>query len=822
MSSSLLLRHVHSSLNRSRAPGHQPRPATLLGLVQRSRFHGQCGPHRVPRGSGPRSPSFGYHRSSPVLLDKFVKHVKYEASLVVKAPFHIKVKGSHFDHDPAQLKTASSDVSETDPRTELPSILKKLMHQRQIGDKERDILNQLTEDIRVEYESQLNEFRRMDPHFSKKTQLHFLLNGRKVHRVDSYSILSSKSQHSHVYVTDATNFEEAQAMIARLESGNKFESCGSISIWQPKYPGGSSGSDMEPGSGISSNAEVVGGLKLYIPHHVLETFDNGLKGVFLVPTLMDRIYLQSKNEGSVELDGQLINELVSVGIYTEAGHIRVKELCSCEVKLASRFGDIVSEGTLEGHVVVETYGQGAFRAKYIEGPTLTVTTESGDVLVSGDCNSNSSQFFTQTGNITLKHLYNSNCILIREKGELSLNLVQGEITGIVKKGNIHATLESITGSSSLQAMDGDITLTIPEKHSFRICATAITSNIAPKILNTGELFLSEKSAHQKFTSGSLLSGKDEDYPLLTISVPNDMSQDEVFAKMSWTRIPCCKSELRLDIVLKCGQSFRWKNSSENSDHWIGVLKGRVWLLSQDDSHLMYKTFPKAESPSDLDGAIQDYFQLKVDLAPLYEMWAEHDPVFKEIATSFSGVRMLRQDPVENLFAFICSSNNNIQRISSMVENLCLHYGTRVLDHEELAFHSFPTVAQLARNSGQVEKKLRSLGFGYRAGYIAKSAKQIADKGGEEYLMSLRSLPYAKAREELLQLAGIGPKVADCVLLMSLDQPSAIPVDTHMFQIAATKYLPHLKGYKSVTDKVYKEIADHFRSLYGDYAGWAHS
>lgn len=66
------------------------------------------------------------------------------------------------------------------------------------------------------------------------------------------------------------------------------------------------------------------------------------------------------------------------------------------------------------------------------------------------------------------------------------------------------------------------------------------------------------------------------------------------------------------------------------------------------------------------------------------------------------------------------------------------------------------------------------------------------------------------------------QVADCVLLMSLDKPSAIPVDTHMFQIAASKYLPHLKAYKSVTDRVYQEIGDHFRHMYGDHAGWAHS
>ena len=64
-------------------------------------------------------------------------------------------------------------------------------------------------------------------------------------------------------------------------------------------------------------------------------------------------------------------------------------------------------------------------------------------------------------------------------------------------------------------------------------------------------------------------------------------------------------------------------------------------------------------------------------------------------------------------------------------------------------------------------------------------------------------------------------MADCILLMSLDQRNAIPVDTHMFQVAK-KYLPHLNQYKSVTDKVYMEIADHFRNLYGDYSGWAHS
>ena len=143
-----------------------------------------------------------------------------------------------------------------------------------------------------------------------------------------------------------------------------------------------------------------------------------------------------------------------------------------------------------------------------------------------------------------------------------------------------------------------------------------------------------------------------------------------------------------------------------------------------------------------------------------------------------------------------------------------------LDKKE--FYSFPTIDELSKDPSKVEAKLRALSFGYRAGYIAKSAKQIKAKGGEAYLDTLRGMDYDEARKELLALNGIGPKVADCILLMSLDQPSAIPVDTHMFQIAANKYLPHLKQYKSVTDKIYKEIGDHFRGLYGGYAGWAHS
>lgn len=97
------------------------------------------------------------------------------------------------------------------------------------------------------------------------------------------------------------------------------------------------------------------------------------------------------------------------------------------------------------------------------------------------------------------------------------------------------------------------------------------------------------------------------------------------------------------------------------------MTGRVWQLKQDNDKIYYKTLSgtsKVESNEEAD--LKDYFQLSVDLTPLYKCWADNDPVFEKVSHSYSGVRMLRQDPVENLFAFICSSNNNIQRISGMV------------------------------------------------------------------------------------------------------------------------------------------------------------
>ncbi|RUS81478.1 hypothetical protein EGW08_010776 [Elysia chlorotica] len=398
----------------------------------------------------------------------------------------------------------------------------------------------------------------------------------------------------------------------------------------------------------------------------------------------------------------------------------------------------------------------------------------------------------------------------------------------------------------------------------------------------------------------------------------------------WHFIECSPTQLCLNTVLTCGQSFRWKQNGFGE--WIGVMAGFVWRLKQGDNKIQYQVYTPAcktqnnkkklktsklslpkmskleeskqftplkstvdlkppvkqddsthshstndvkietnqhkklrglKASSDSYSTIQkaivnqgikvetdaydsisdqnitnkfeennldsenfskilhDYFQLDVDLDTMYQDWSKKDPYFAKVASHFRGIRMLRQDPVENLLSFVCSSNNHISRISSMVEKLCTHYGNHITTVDGEEYFDFPSLSALCGD--EVETHLRQLGFGYRAKFIANIARHVVqEKGGDDWVRSLRGRAYSEAKSELMSLLGVGAKVADCVCLMSLDQPGAIPVDTHVWQITLKHYMAKLKTAKSLTDKIYNEIGEFYRDLWGPYAGWAHS
>ncbi|KAI8988347.1 DNA glycosylase [Mycotypha africana] len=294
----------------------------------------------------------------------------------------------------------------------------------------------------------------------------------------------------------------------------------------------------------------------------------------------------------------------------------------------------------------------------------------------------------------------------------------------------------------------------------------------------------------------------------------------------WKDLCISPHELRLK-TLHCGQSFRWR---QYKDQWISTLKGNLIILKETPSSIMigYPSEEDETSKKEKESILKDYFQLdKVSLKSCYDSWSKIDQNFAEKAVDFQGIRILRQDPWENLISFICSSNNNITRISQMIHKLCTQFGQKIAivdDQEE--FYDFPSLEALLADEEHrsTEKVLRDLGFGYRAKYIVNTAKFIKEnypEQGQRWLNTLREKPYLEAKEALMQLQGVGPKVADCICLMSLDHPEAIPVDTHVWQIALRDYGFKNKG-KALNHKLYLQVGDHLRAIFGDYSGWAHS
>ncbi|KAL7410520.1 DNA glycosylase [Mrakia frigida] len=335
----------------------------------------------------------------------------------------------------------------------------------------------------------------------------------------------------------------------------------------------------------------------------------------------------------------------------------------------------------------------------------------------------------------------------------------------------------------------------------------------------------------------------------------------------WYSIPLRPSQLSLAHVLKSGQSFRWTATPLASPssppsaptEYSLCLSDRLILLRQSPTHLHYSAvFPPPtqgeateEKVKETERFVRDYLRLDVDLEELYRTWGEKDAVFRKEEGDggvLEGVAVLRQDPWECLFSFICSSNNNISRITSMVQSAARHFSPPLLSYpsppassssssspspEPTTYHPFPPPSAFA--SPSVVPILRDLGFGYRAGFIQRTAAMLVEEHvePEEWLRELRESETAKAREELLRFLGVGRKVADCVLLMSLDKNDIIPIDVHVHQIAQRLYnfrpssaaLPGGKRKASsgekipMTPKLYEEVQTALSERWGVWGGW---
>lgn len=232
----------------------------------------------------------------------------------------------------------------------------------------------------------------------------------------------------------------------------------------------------------------------------------------------------------------------------------------------------------------------------------------------------------------------------------------------------------------------------------------------------------------------------------------------------------------LPSTLASGQCFRWRLASD--DVWTGVIGGDLVRLWATPEGIGIASAPTP--PAELAESLASYLRLDDDL-PVIQARIAVDPHVRDGIEHYPGLRLLRQDPWETLAGFILSSTSNIARISRTVELLATTLGEPIdLDSERR--HAFPRPEALAEAG---EQRLRQLGCGFRAPYLARAGAAVAD--GALRLDALRGVAYADALAELTALHGVADKIADCTMLFSLDRMEAFPTDRWVRRVVVDRY-----------------------------------
>lgn len=249
-------------------------------------------------------------------------------------------------------------------------------------------------------------------------------------------------------------------------------------------------------------------------------------------------------------------------------------------------------------------------------------------------------------------------------------------------------------------------------------------------------------------------------------------------------------DLRLTLI-ESAQCFSWREV----DGCFGAVIGGepVWLESREgEVHALSGSAQRLRDYLDLD---RDYAKIALEYA--------HLPAARTAMELYPGLRVLNQDPWPTLVTFIISANNNVARIQRLCDQLAAHCG-RIHETSRGALCELPSPEKLAACS---EEELRAFGMGYRAAYLIRTARMVADGFPID---ALRTMEYAEAHTKLTELPGVGDKVADCVLLFGCRHTSAFPVDTWVEKL--------LRSWFGIEAKGRKRMLNASRELLGEHAG----
>ena len=264
-----------------------------------------------------------------------------------------------------------------------------------------------------------------------------------------------------------------------------------------------------------------------------------------------------------------------------------------------------------------------------------------------------------------------------------------------------------------------------------------------------------------------------------------------------------QESFELNHIFDCGQCFRWNKQEDGS--YTGVFKGNVLNVQKDNNEIIFQGMING----DIEEVVNEYFDLERNYQEIKSKLSKIDDNLDMSIKYGEGIRILNQDLWETIISFIISANNNIPRIKGIIERLSQNYGTPIKWNDEV-YYAFPSPEDL---KDVTVSDFRSLGLGFRDIRLYETTHMILDKKVDLEKMAKKST--FEAREELLNLSGVGPKVADCILLFStLKRFDVFPIDVWVRRVMNELYIKN-EDEKKVSKKEIMKIAnERFGNLEG--------
>lgn len=263
-------------------------------------------------------------------------------------------------------------------------------------------------------------------------------------------------------------------------------------------------------------------------------------------------------------------------------------------------------------------------------------------------------------------------------------------------------------------------------------------------------------------------------------------------------------------IFECGQCFRWNLEEDGS--YTGVVKNNVLNVKKEKNNIIINGMCE----DDLAELCKSYFDLDTDYQKIKNKLSKLDNNLKVSIEYGKGIRILKQDVWEALISFIISANNNIPRIKGIIERISKQYGKEIIWNNK-KYYTFPTSKQLSKAS---VSDLRELGLGFRDVRVFETCRLI-----NKNIINIEKLKRIEnvneLKEQLLRFPGVGPKVADCIMLFSMKKLEVFPIDVWVKRVMTELYGNEIKKLKNNSAIISNnQILEYAQKYFGNLAGIA--